>query len=229
MAVLRMSLMERLYRRQGAECATAELLLDLTCPFELVGSRSKGRAHLFLDVAMSWSDYATFLRRLRAATLIEDDYLKMALNHKATHVPLAWVTSNTGEQRWAPGRYRREVLAWTGERYVVDSRSGGLWLHAKMPTPGPGLHRADLISSCLVDYPDVHGPMLDLNDGAYVEPLSGRLVLNARDHRVAHDLIRRAFTGIGVLRQVEDTPAPSPPRLPGRSDRPGQEPPGLTP
>lgn len=197
----------------------SELTLDLTCPFELVGSSSPGHAHLFLDTVISWHAYTTFLHRLRVAGVIEEGYLRMSLRREATHLRLPWAAKELGRPRHIPadaripGTLPRELLVWTINRYLVEDYFGSEEVQDRIAVPSDDVKAADLVSSRLVGNPGMHAPMLDLDDGARIDPLSGRLVLNVQQSRRSHRLIRKAFAQLGVLREIEDTPPPPLPRL----------------
>lgn len=65
--------------------------IDLDFPAHLVPSTTPGHFHLYLEQELSWSDYEKLLKAMNEVGLIEDGYLKRAVEIKQTILRLPYV------------------------------------------------------------------------------------------------------------------------------------------
>ena len=65
-------------------CHTAGILID--CSAKLFPSSTHGHFHLYLDICLSWNDYADLLGALDEARIIERRYYKIAMDRKQTYL-----------------------------------------------------------------------------------------------------------------------------------------------
>lgn len=200
-----------------------ELVLDLTCPFEVLPSGTPGHAHLFLDVVLTWRQYEDLLRRMDAAGIIESGFLRTTLRRGAAHVRLPWVTRQTHAQSPAqrasaevemPGTMARELLMWNERERPVEPYDDGETLVNRATVGCHSIRFADLISSRLCDRRGKHAPILSLDGGARVDPLSGRLMLVVDGSAGSKARVLQALDALGVLATIEDPPVEGPPALP---------------
>lgn len=61
-------------------------VLDLDIPARLVPSKTPGHSHLYIDVELSWQQYAALLNSLAWAGIIEPNYASAAQAAQATFV-----------------------------------------------------------------------------------------------------------------------------------------------
>ena len=66
-------------------------VIDIDVPIRVVPSSTPGHSHLYVDVEMTWEEYAALLKALEVAGLVETGYVLASLDREATHVRLPWV------------------------------------------------------------------------------------------------------------------------------------------
>lgn len=66
-------------------------VLDIDVPMRYVPSTTQGHGHLYIDLDLTWDQYAELLKVLARCGIIEDGYLYASLEREATFVRLPWV------------------------------------------------------------------------------------------------------------------------------------------
>jgi hypothetical protein len=66
-------------------------LLDIDMPVTLIPSSTPGHYHLLIDHEMSWSEYASLMRALAEAGILEQGYVMASLERGFSAVRLPWI------------------------------------------------------------------------------------------------------------------------------------------
>lgn len=66
-------------------------MLDVDIPMRLVESSTPGHSHLYFDVVMPWRKYRRLLKALAKAGIIEQNYYKVSVKRKGTHLRPPWI------------------------------------------------------------------------------------------------------------------------------------------
>lgn len=69
-------------------------VLDIDIPATLVPSSTEGHSHLYLDVAMTWTQYCKLLDLLSEVGIIEEGYRNASIARGFTAARLPWVKKN---------------------------------------------------------------------------------------------------------------------------------------
>lgn len=72
-------------------------VLDIDFPAWLVPSSTEGHFHLYLDKEMSWDQYKKLLNALADVGILQEGYVNVSIERKATHVRLPWIKKHTVE------------------------------------------------------------------------------------------------------------------------------------
>lgn len=72
-------------------------VLDLDVCHTLVESSTPGHGHLYLDIDLTWEEYAELLKALEKAGIIQTGFYDSAIRNKATAVRLPWVKKSQPE------------------------------------------------------------------------------------------------------------------------------------
>lgn len=72
------------------------VLLDLDVPAHLYPSSTPGHSHLYIEVPLTWDQYAPLLEMLAQLGIVEPGFVKVSKKRKATMLRLPWVKKEEG-------------------------------------------------------------------------------------------------------------------------------------
>lgn len=75
-----------------------KIVLDIDHPVKVLPSTTEGHHHLFIDKAMTWSQYVDVLRALAVAGVIEPGYKNASVDRGFTAVRLPWVKKEATDE-----------------------------------------------------------------------------------------------------------------------------------
>lgn len=115
------------------------IALHLARPHALVPSSTPGHAHLYVDVLMTWRAYRRLLHDLHAVGVLESGFLRVAMQHEATHLFLPWVRK-TAQQDQTADRVHPADIRWgrAARVFARDLRRAVSTRPASAPITGNG-------------------------------------------------------------------------------------------